>query len=115
MVVKMVHTSVFWRNMFTLKGGISKTMSASEIALNRKLDFNAHCKVEFGEYVQTHEEHDNSMDSRTIGAISTRPSTGDGAYYFISLATGCQINRRSWTPLPMPANEVVPQIHRLAR
>ncbi len=87
MVVEMVYLPVFWRNMFTLKGGISKTISPSEFVLNQKLDFNAHCKVEFGEYVQTHEEHDNSMDSRTIGAIATRPSTGDGAYYFTSLST----------------------------
>ena len=115
MVVEMVYSSVFWRNMFALKGGVSDTMSPSEIVLNRKLDFNAHCKVEFEEYVQTHEEHDNSMDSRTIGAIATRPSTGDGAYYFISLATGRRINRRSWTPLPMPVSEVVPQVHWLAR
>ncbi len=114
-VVEMVYASVFWRNMFALKGGVSKTMSPSEIVLNRRLDFNAHCKVEFGEYVQTHEEHDNSMNTRTIGAIATRPSTGDGAYYFISLATGRRINRRAWTPLPMPAGEVVPQVHRLAR
>ena len=114
-VIEMVYSAVFWRNMFALKGGISKTQSPSEIVLNRKLDYNAHCKVEFGEYVQTHEEHNNNMNSRTIGAIASRPSTGDGAYYFISLATGRCIDRRSWTPMPMPTAEVVPQVHRLAR
>ena len=114
-VIEMVYAAVFWRNMFALKGGISKTQSPSEIVLNRKLDYNAHCKVEFGEYVQTHEEHNNDMNSRTIGAIATRPSTGDGAYYFISLATGKRINRRSWTAMPMPTDIVVPQVHRLAR
>jgi hypothetical protein len=78
------------------------------------LNFNAHCKVEFGEYVQTHEEHDNTMQSRTIGAIATRPSNGEGGYYFISLSTGRRINCRSWTPMTMPA-EVIAQVHRLAR
>ena len=73
-VIEMVYTDVFWRNMFALKGGVSKTQSPSEIILNRKLNFNAHCKVEFGEYVQTHEEYDNTMQSRTVGAIATRPS-----------------------------------------
>jgi hypothetical protein len=38
-------------DMFALKGSISLTQSPSEIILNQKLDFNVHCKVEFGEYV----------------------------------------------------------------
>ena len=103
--------------MFVLKGGVSQTQRPSEIVLNRKVDFNAHCKVEFGEYLPTHEEHNNDMNSRTIGAIANRPSTGDGAYYFISLATatGRRINQRSWTPMPMPMTETVSQLHRLAR
>ena len=101
--------------MFALKGGVSPTQSPSELILNRKLDFNAHCKVEFGEYVQTHEEHDNSMATRTVGAIATCP-TGNiqGGYYFIRLDTGRRINRKDWTLLPMPP-EVIDQFHRLAR
>jgi hypothetical protein len=81
--------------MFALKGSISLIQSPSKIILNRKLDFNAHCTVEFGEYVQTHEEHDNSMATHTIGAIATHP-TGktQGGYYFIRLDTGRRINRR---------------------
>ena len=113
-IIEMVYSSVFWRNMFALKGGVSKTQSPSEIVLNRKLNYNAHCKVEFGEYVQTHEEHNNDMKSRTLGAIATRPSNDAGSYYFISLQTGRRINRRSWTSLPMP-EAVVSQVHRLAR
>jgi hypothetical protein len=101
--------------MFVLKGGISTTQSPSEIILNRKLDFNAHCKVEFGDYVQTHEEHDNTMAAHTVGAIATRPTgNAHGGYYFIRLDTGRQINRRDWTPLPMP-DLVIDQVHRLAR
>jgi hypothetical protein len=50
-IVEMVYASVFWRNMFA-------TQSPAEFILNRKIDYNAHCKVEFGDYVQTHEEHD---------------------------------------------------------
>ena len=91
-IIEMVYSSVFWRNMFALKGGVSKTQSPSEIVLNRKLNYNAHCKVEFGEYVQTHKEHNNDMKSRTLGAIATRPSNDAGSYYFISLQTGRHIN-----------------------
>ena len=114
-IVEMVYASVFWRNMFALKGDIFTTQSPAEFILNRKIDYNAHCKVEFGDYVQTHEEHDNTMATRTVGAIATRP-TGNiqGGYYFIRLDTGRRIMRRDWTPLPMPS-EVVDQIHRLAR
>ena len=101
--------------MFALKGGISSTQSPSEIVLNCKLNFNAHCKIEFGQYAQTHKEHDNSMAACTVGAIATRP-TGNtqGGYYFIRLDTGRRVNRKDWTPLPMP-KEVVDQVHRLAR
>ena len=87
--------------MFPLKGGISTTQSPAELILNSRLNFNSHCKVEFGEYVQTHEEHDNSMQSRTIGALATRPSNDAGSYYFYSLSTGCIINRRNWTAVIM--------------
>jgi hypothetical protein len=93
-IVELVYTQVFWRNMFALNGGISQKQNPSELILNRKLDFNSHCKVEFGEYVQTQEEHDNSMATCTVGAIATRP-TGNtqGGYYFIRLDTGRRINR----------------------
>ena len=115
LLVELVYTQVFWRNMFALRGGISKTQSPAEIVVNRKLDFNSHCKVQFGEYVQTHEEHDNSMSARTVGAIATRP-TGNtqGGYYFIRLDTGRRISRKDWTTLPMP-QLVIDQVHRLAR
>ena len=70
--------------------------------------------MEFGEYVKTHEEHDNTIQSRTIGAIATRPSNNGGGCYFISLSTGHRINCRSWTPMPMPS-EVVAQVYRLTQ
>ena len=93
-IIKMVYSSVFWRNIFALKGGVSKTQSPSKIGLNHKLNYNAHCKVEFGKYVQTHREHNNDMKSRTLGAIATRPNNDAGSYYFISPQTGRRINRR---------------------
>ena len=114
LVAEMVFAAVFWRNMFPLKGGISQTQSPAELIVNRSLDAHAHCKVGLGDYVQTHEEHDNTMDSRTIGAIALRPAAGDNSYYFLNLATGRRIHRRSFTPMPMPQG-VIDQVHRLAR
>ena len=53
--------------MFALKGGISKTQTPSEIVRNHILNYNAHYKVEFGEYMQTHEEHNDGMTSCSLG------------------------------------------------
>jgi hypothetical protein len=43
-IIELVYMSVFWRNMFPIKGGVSKTQSPSELILNRSLDYNSHCK-----------------------------------------------------------------------
>ena len=54
--------------------------------------------------MQTHDEPDptNDMTTRTTSAISLHPTDNEqGAYYFMYLATGERINRRSWTELPM--------------
>lgn len=113
-IIEMVYAQVFCLNMFALKGSISKTLSPSEIILNCKLDLNAHCKVQYREYVETHEEHDNSMSTRTVGAIATCP-TGNlqGGYYFIQRDSGSSINCQDWTTITMP-QEVVDQVHQLA-
>ena len=71
LIMELMYAQVFWRCMFALKGDISQTESPSELILYHKLDFNAHCKVEFGEYIKTREEHDKSMATHTIGAIAT--------------------------------------------
>ena len=73
-VIEMVYNAVFWCNMFALKGGVSKTQSPSEIIRNHKINYNAHCKVEFGEYVQTHEDHNDGTSSHILWTIATRPS-----------------------------------------
>jgi hypothetical protein len=80
-----------------------------------RIDYHKHCQLEFGEYVQTHEHHNNSMEPRTIGAIALRP-TGNiqGGHYFFNLLTGKVIKRHNWTRMPMPS-EVINRIHSLAK
>ena len=65
MVVAMIKTSVMWINAFPPKGGVSPTVSPCNLPTEAKLDFKKHCKLQFGSFVQTHEENDpkNSMDS----------------------------------------------------
>ena len=101
--------------MFPDDDGISKTLSPRAIVTGLLPDFNLHCKLEFGSYVQTHEDRNNSMAPRTTGAISLRPTgNSQGRYYFYSLNMGKHLNRYSWTELPMPV-DVITQIEELAK
>jgi hypothetical protein len=73
-IIEMVYNSVYWLNTFPHQLGISQTQSPRQIVTGQSVDFHRHCKYEFGEYVQTHENHDNSMGSRTVGALALRPT-----------------------------------------
>ena len=78
-------------------------------------DFNKNCKLNFGSYVQTHEEFAprNSMAARTIGAITLGPdSSKQAGHWFMSLNTDRRIYRTNWTPLPLP-DEVVSRVEQL--
>jgi Reverse transcriptase (RNA-dependent DNA polymerase)/Zinc knuckle len=115
MIIEMVYNANFWLNCFPAADGVSDTLSPRAIVDGTTIEFKRHCKLQFGEYVQTHEPHDNSMAPRTTGAIALRPTGNDqGSHYFYSLSSGKRINRSNWTVLPMPA-EVIKQVHRWAR
>ena len=65
--------------------------------------------------MQTHEQHDNSMNPRTVGAIALCPmGNAQGSFYFMSISMGRVLNCLHATPLPMP-DDVVDRIPRLAR
>ena len=67
-------------------------MSPKEIITGFEMNFLQHCKLQFGDYVQTHEEHMKDMKLCTIGALSLQPTgNSQGGYYFYSLTTGCVI------------------------
>jgi hypothetical protein len=70
LVIEMVSASTFWWNSFPPVGGVSDTLSPRAIVVGLEIDFIKHCQLEFGTYVQTHEQSDNSMQSRTTGAIA---------------------------------------------
>jgi Reverse transcriptase (RNA-dependent DNA polymerase) len=114
MVIEIVYTSVFWLNSFPSPNGISDTLSPREIVLRQSLDYNRHCQLEFGTYVQTHEQHDNSMVPRTTGAIALRPTgNAQGGHFFMSLTTGRRLVRNNWTALPLP-QDVIERLRDLA-
>jgi len=115
LIIEIVYSSIFWLNCFPPNDGISPTLSPRAIIVGTQIDYAKHCKLEFGTYVQTHEDHDNTMATRTTGAIALRPTGNEqGGYFFFSLTTGRVLNRNRWTTLPMPA-EVIDRVHALAR
>jgi hypothetical protein len=94
--------------MFPSNDGVSDTISPRGLVTGLKLDYNKHCRIAYGTYTQTHEEHDNTMATRTTGAIALRPMGNDqGGYYFMSLSTGRRLKRYQWTELPMPKEVII--------
>jgi hypothetical protein len=114
MVVEIVHTSVFWLNMFPPADNLSDSISPRELIPSLNLDYNKHCKLEFGSYVQVHEDHDETMQTGTTGAIALWPAgNAQGWYYFFSLTTGRRLNRNNLTDLPMP-QDGIDRVHTFA-
>ena len=88
--------------------------SDGQIIVGRIITDDKHCKHAFDNYIQTHESHDNSMDTRTTDAIALRPTgNAQGGYYFYILQTGRRIDRVACTPIPVP-QLVIDRIHALA-
>ena len=114
LIVEMVYNVTFWLNAFPHNDGVHDVMSPRTILAGLHINHNKHCTLEFGSYVQIHKEHDNSMTSRTSGAIALRP-TGNtqGTHYFLNINSGRRVARNHWTALLMP-NEIIQVVHRLA-
>ena len=70
LIIEMAKTAVFWLNAFPVMGGASQDLSPCTIITRQQVDYKRHCRFQFGEYVQTHEEHNNSMNPRTVGALA---------------------------------------------
>jgi len=70
----MVKTNLL--NLFPVKGGVSKYFSPRTILTSETLDYNKHCKIPFGSYVQaTHESNpSNTNIARTLDCIYLRPN-----------------------------------------
>jgi hypothetical protein len=64
-LIEMVYAATFWLNSFLHPLGICQRLSPRAIVACVTIDVNHHCHLDFGCYVQTHEEHNNSMASRT--------------------------------------------------
>ena len=65
LVAEMAKACVFWLNSLPPQSNFGNGLSPRTIMTGQRLDFKRHCRFLFGEYVQTHEQHSNSMMSRT--------------------------------------------------
>ena len=86
LIVEIAFNEVFWVNCFPHKDGIHNTFSPLTVVTGSKIDFNKHCRLQFGVYVQIHEQYNNSLLPRTAGAIDLCTTGNEQAsYYFLSL------------------------------
>ena len=62
-------------NILTDKGGVSKYLISHVIMTKRDLDFEKHCQVPFGAFVQDNQENDttNTNAHQTINSIYLHP------------------------------------------
>lgn len=73
---------------------IPYTMSPRYILIGKHIDYHKHVRLEFGAYVQTHEQHTNDMKARTTGAICLGPpGNNQGGHFFMLLTTGRRLHR----------------------
>ena len=61
LIVETVYNAVFWLNCFPHKDGIHPTLSPRTIITGSTIDYNKHCTLQFGTYIQVHEPHNNSL------------------------------------------------------
>jgi hypothetical protein len=107
MIIEMLANVVLWINEFPPSSGVSASYSPRTIMTGTALDFNKHCQIPFGAYVEVHEDRNitNTIDERTQPAICLGPTANfQGSYTFISLRTGKRITRKQFKELPMPAS-----------
>ena len=99
----IVYAVTFWINIFPAKDAVSATQIPRSMITGQSVKFTKNCLLDFGEYVHTHEDGENSMDSRTLKALALCPtSNSQGGHYFLNLQTVRVITCFTWTTLPLP-------------
>ena len=94
MLTDLVYYNTFWKNAFPRADNIDNHLSPRTIVTGMPMNHSLHCQMEYGTYVQTREDHDNTVQERTAGAIALRPvGNAQGGWYFMSLNTGRRLRR----------------------
>ena len=90
-------------------------MGPREVVTGRKCDYDKHCQLQYGEYVQVFDQTSNdALKRRTTAAIAMCPNGNvQGGHLFFSLRTGRRLNRYQWTKIAMP-DEVIAHVEKMA-
>lgn len=110
----MVQTSQL--NLFPAKGGVSKYYSPRAIMTQQVIDYNKHCKIPFGSFVQASHETDrtNTNVARMIDCIYLWPNNSiQGGHEVMDLTTGRVITRNRVTVIPL-SNVIIQAVERMA-
>ena len=86
--------ATMYLNFFPAKGGVSPYYSPYVIMTQQDLDYQKHCKIAFGAYVQAFQENkpSNTLEARAIDGIYLRPVMNkQGGHEVMNLATGLVI------------------------
>ena len=114
-LIHLVKNAVFWMNAFPTNDGITRRYSPCYVMTGQHVQASKHAVLEFGAYVQTHEQHTNDMSQRTMGCICLGPTGNQqGGHWFMSLSSGEKVVRYRWTELPMPV-EAIERISNIGR
>ena len=92
MVAELIYYCVFWLNSFPARDGISSTLSPRAIVTGSHIDFNKHCRLEFGAYVQAHEEHDNTMIEAEFGKEAPLTKTRGNIHEYLGMTIDFSID-----------------------
>ena len=111
----VVESRNFWLNSFPRKGGTSKIHSPITIVLGEKIDYNKHCQLETGQYVEVHEKIDNTTKRRTEPSLYLHQSrNNEGGGYFMKIDNGEYVHRNIMKVMPMPEKKVG-GVHQLSK
>ena len=113
MIIGLVQCVLVYINGLPWERGVSMILSPMTIVTGKKLDYNLHCWAPYGSYVQVRQKTDNTMKTRTYGAIVLGPTHNlQGGMSFMRLKTGRKIDRdkSDYIILLMP-DEVINQVN----
>ena len=87
MIVELVYLQVFWILFFIPKDYISDVLSPGTIITGKTYDYNLLYGLgsQYRKYVRTHEKTHNTMNARTVSAITLRPTANTHGYITIVL------------------------------
>ena len=89
MIVELVALVIFWINALPPSLSVGVNLSPRQIVTGLIIDYAKHFRLQFGEYAQVHEAHNNTMQERNTGAIALRPTgNAQGVYFIMSLKSG---------------------------